>query len=143
MRSFHSPLSGTGCKRADQVLGNGSPAWLAVFDPTGGGEFQEDDSNSYLPTDLRPDESAVEAVVFDTRTPTGTFTLRTNDQLMSVIASCTLQSPSPIISQHGSIPERSQDEAIQLCSPFADADPPRSLPSQSRSGAPGLQGLPS
>jgi hypothetical protein len=49
--------------------------------------------SSILPSSLQPGESAVEALVFDTPTPTGILTLRTNDQHQSVIASCTLRTP--------------------------------------------------
>lgn len=75
------------------VFGNGKPAWLSVFDPTGGGQVQEDDTGSILPGSLRPGESVVVALDFQTQTPTGTLTLRTNDQHRSVIASCTLRTP--------------------------------------------------
>jgi hypothetical protein len=75
------------------VFGNGSPAWLDILDPTGGAQLREDDTSSILPSSLQPGESAVEALVFDTPTPTGILTLRTNDQHQSVIASCTLRTP--------------------------------------------------
>ena len=75
------------------VVGNGNPAWLAVFDPSGGGVFQEDDSKSVIPGDLQPGESAVEVVAFATRTVTGEFSLRTNDQLETVLATSVLRTP--------------------------------------------------
>jgi hypothetical protein len=75
------------------VFGNGSPAWLDILNPSGGNQLREDDTSSILPRSLQPGESAVEALVFDTPTPTGTLTLRTNDQQQSVIASCTLRTP--------------------------------------------------
>jgi hypothetical protein len=75
------------------VFGNGSPAWLDILDPTNGAQQREDDTSSILPTSLKPGQSAVEALIFDTTTPTGTLTLRTNDQQQSVIASCTLRTP--------------------------------------------------
>ena len=43
------------------VVGNGNPAFLAVFDPAGGGQFQEDDTNSTIPGNLQPGESAIES----------------------------------------------------------------------------------
>jgi hypothetical protein len=76
-----------------QVFGNGNPGWLAVFDTSGGAEFQEDENNSVIPGDLQPGESAVELVAFATRTPTGEFSLRTNDQLETVLATSALQTP--------------------------------------------------
>lgn len=75
------------------VVGNGNPAFLAVFDPSGGGQFQEDDSNSTLPGNLQPGESAVEYASFATRTGTGQFSLRTNDGYMAVLAASTLRMP--------------------------------------------------
>ena len=75
------------------VFGNGNPAWLAVFDPSGGGEFQEDQTNSIIPGNLQPGESAVELVAFSTRTVTGAFSLRTNDQLGTVLAASVLRKP--------------------------------------------------
>ena len=38
----------------DHVVGNGNPAFLAYFDPSSGGQFQEDDDNSTLPSNLQP-----------------------------------------------------------------------------------------
>jgi hypothetical protein len=76
-----------------QVFGNGNPAWLAVFDPTGGGEFQYDNNNSIIPGNLQPGESAFEAVAFGTTTPTGRFTLRSNYGYEAVLASSTLRKP--------------------------------------------------
>jgi hypothetical protein len=73
------------------VFGNCKPAWLNVFDPTGGGALQEDRAASNLSGDLQSGKSAVEAVVFATQTPTGSFTLCANDKRQSVIASCTLR----------------------------------------------------
>jgi hypothetical protein len=76
-----------------QVFGNGNPAWLAVFDTSGGAEFQEDENNSVIPDNLQPGESAVELVGFATRTVTGQFTLRSNDQLETVLATSALRTP--------------------------------------------------
>jgi hypothetical protein len=78
---------------SDRVFGNGNPAWLAVFDASGGGEIQEDESNSVIPGDLQPGESAVELVAFATRTVSGEFSLRTNDQLETVLTTSALQTP--------------------------------------------------
>jgi hypothetical protein len=76
-----------------QTFGNGNPAWLAVFDASGGQEFQEDENNSVIPSNLQPGESAVELVAFATQTPTGEFSLRTNDQLETELTASDLQSP--------------------------------------------------
>jgi hypothetical protein len=76
-----------------RVFGNGSPAWLDILVPTGQIQLREDDTESILPRSLQPGESAVEALVFDSSTPTGRLTLRTNNQQQSVIASCTLRTP--------------------------------------------------
>lgn len=76
-----------------QVFGNGNPAWLAVLDTSGGGEFQEDESSSIIPSNLQPGESAIELVAFATRTPTGVFSLRTNDQVETVLATSALRTP--------------------------------------------------
>jgi hypothetical protein len=73
------------------VVGNGNPAFLAVFDPSGGGQFQEDDFNSTTPGNLQPGESAIEYAVFATRTVTGQFSLRSNDGYMAVLAASTLR----------------------------------------------------
>jgi hypothetical protein len=75
------------------VFGDGSPAWLDILDPTNGDQQREDDTSSILPRSLQPGASAIEALVFDTPTPTGTLTLRANDTQQSVIASCTLRTP--------------------------------------------------
>ena len=82
-----------------QVFGDGSPAWLAILDPTGRGEFQEDQTNSVIPGSLQPGEWGFEAVSFATRTPTGIFTLRTNDSSnrSSQTARCGRHSSSPRI----------------------------------------------
>jgi len=80
------------------VVGNGNPAFLAVFDPSGGGQFQEDDSNSTLPGNLQPGESAIEVAAFATRTVTGQFSLRSNDGYFAVLAASALRmlhAPSP------------------------------------------------
>lgn len=80
------------------VVGNGNPAFLAVFDPSGGGQFQEDDFNSTTPGNLQPGETAIEYAAFGTHTLTGQFSLRTNDGYMSVLASTTLHAlhaPAP------------------------------------------------
>jgi hypothetical protein len=78
------------------VVGNGNPAFLAVFDPSGGGQFQEDDNNSTIPGNLQPGESAIEAAAFATRTVTGQFSLRSNDGYMAVLAASTLRmQPAP------------------------------------------------
>jgi hypothetical protein len=80
------------------VVGNGNPAFLAVFDPAGGGQFQEDDTNSTIPGNLQPGESAIESAAFATKTVTGQFSLRSNDGLMTVLAASTLRAlhaPSP------------------------------------------------
>jgi hypothetical protein len=72
----------------------GSPPFLALFDPAGGGQFSEDDNYSVLPgAGLQPGESALAYAVFDTREFTGQFSLRTNDQLMTVLASAQLRRP--------------------------------------------------
>lgn len=76
-----------------QVFGNGNPAWLAVFDSSGGPEFQEDENNSVIPSDLQPGGSAVELVSFATPAVTGQFTLRSNDQLETVLATSVLRTP--------------------------------------------------
>lgn len=82
----------------DHVVGNGNPAFLAYFDPSSGGQFQEVDDNSTLPSNLQPGESAVEYAAFATQTVTGQFSLRSNDGYSAVLASSTVQmpgSPSP------------------------------------------------
>jgi hypothetical protein len=69
-----------------------------VFDPSGGGQFQEDDNHSTLPGNLQPGESAVEYAAFATRTVTGQFSLRSNDGYFAVLAASTLRTlhaPSP------------------------------------------------
>jgi len=89
------------------VVGNGNPAFLAVFDPSSGGQFQEDDTNSTLPGNLQPGESAIESAAFATRTVTGQFSLRSNDGYMAVLAASTLRAlhaPKPGI---GPTPEPS------------------------------------
>jgi hypothetical protein len=68
----------------------GSPPFLAIFNPTGGGQFNEDDNSSILPGSLQPGESAAAVAVFDTHAITGTFSLRTNDGYESVLTSTTL-----------------------------------------------------
>jgi hypothetical protein len=81
-----------------QVVGNGSPAFLAVFDPSGGGQFQDDFNNSTNPGNLQPGETAIEYAAFATHTVTGQFSLRSNDSYMSVLAATTLralQAPAP------------------------------------------------
>jgi hypothetical protein len=75
------------------VVGNGNPAWLAVFDPSGGGVFQEDQSTSIIPGNLQPGESAIELVAFATRTVTGGFSLRTNDGYNAELAASVLRMP--------------------------------------------------
>lgn len=82
----------------NHVVGNGNPAFLAYFDPSSGGQFQEDDHNSTLPSNLQPGESAVEYAAFATQTVTGQFSLRSNDGYTAVLASSTVEmpgSPSP------------------------------------------------
>ncbi len=71
---------------SSRPAGNGSPAFLAAFDTEGGSRFSEDDTYSALPSTLQPGESVAAYAVFDTRAITGQFSLRTNDQLMQVLA---------------------------------------------------------
>jgi hypothetical protein len=90
-------LTGTGqaavsfmVKNTGSTALSGSPPFLAVLNPPGGGQYQEDDTHSALPGSLQPGESAAAVAVFDTPEFTGRFTLRSNDQLMSVLAGTTL-----------------------------------------------------
>ena len=78
-----------------QALANGSPAFLPVFDPVGGAQFSYEYRDSIFPDSLQPGESAVGYAVFGTRKVTGIFSLRSNDQLMSVLVSTTLHKVRP------------------------------------------------
>ena len=98
LRSLETAITYKARNITSHVVGNGNPAFLAVFDPSGGGQFQEDDNNSTLPSNLQPGESAVEAAAFATRTVTGQFSLRSNDGYFAVLAASTLHmlhAPSP------------------------------------------------
>jgi hypothetical protein len=68
-------------------------AGRAVLDTSGGAEFQEDENNSVIPSNLQPGESAIELAAFATRTATGVFSLRTNDQLETALDTSVLQTP--------------------------------------------------
>lgn len=83
---------------SSHVVGNGSPAFLPVFDPSGGGQFQDDYNNSTNPGNLQPGETAIEYAAFGTHTVTGQFSLRTNDSYMAILAATTLhalKAPTP------------------------------------------------
>lgn len=73
------------------VVGSVNPAFLAVLDVAGGGQYTENDSSSSLPGPLQPGESAVAYAAFATHATTGEFSLRSNDQIMTVLASTTLR----------------------------------------------------
>jgi hypothetical protein len=82
------------------VVGNGNPAFLAVFDPSSGGQFQEDNTYSTMPSNLQPGESAIEYAAFATQTVTGQFSLRSNDGYATVLAASKLRAlhaPTPAI----------------------------------------------
>jgi hypothetical protein len=70
-----------------------SPPWLATFSPTSGGSYSEDDTNSAVPSNLQPGESAAVTEVFGTTAVTGTLRLLTNDQTGTVLAITTLTKP--------------------------------------------------
>jgi hypothetical protein len=74
-------------------VGNGTPAFLAVFDTSDGSQFNEDDNYSTLPGTLQPGESVAAYAAFDTEAITGRFSLRTNDQLMQVLVASDIRNP--------------------------------------------------
>jgi hypothetical protein len=74
-------------------MGPGNPVFLPIFNPSTGGQLPEDSSESILPGNLKPGESAIEYTAFDTRTVTGRFSLRSNNaaNYMAVLAATTLR----------------------------------------------------
>lgn len=78
-------------KNVGGPLANGD--FLINFSPTGAGQLEADWQNSPTVPILHPGESASLYAVFGTRTPTGTLTLRSNDQIGTVYASSTLTQP--------------------------------------------------
>ena len=75
---------------SSQVVGSVSPAFLAIFNAAGGGQYQAT-SQSTLPGPLQPGESAAAYAMFATQVTAGQFSLRSNDQIMTVLASTTLR----------------------------------------------------
>lgn len=72
-----------------------NPPFLPVFVTSPGGtQLNYDDSASTIPGPLQPGESAAVVAVFDTRTITGTFSLRTNNQLETTLVSSQVRKPA-------------------------------------------------
>ena len=80
----------------NQDVRTGSPPFLPVFVTSpGGAQLNYDDSTSVIPGPLQPGESAAVDAVFDTRTFTGTISLRTNNGFEAILVSSRLRTPMP------------------------------------------------
>jgi hypothetical protein len=80
------------------VIGEVTPAFLAVFDPDGAGQSQEDDSTSITPGVLQPGETVIAYASFAAPAITGQFSLRPNGGGPAILAASTLRAvaaPAP------------------------------------------------
>lgn len=75
------------------VVGQVNPAFLPVLVTSDGHQSSYDSANSLIPGPLQPAESVAVVAVFDTRTITGQFSLRTNDQIEQVLVTSDLRKP--------------------------------------------------
>jgi hypothetical protein len=72
------------------VVGEVTPAFLAVFDPDGGGQTQQDDDTSVDPGVLQPGETVIAYASFAAPAVTGQFSLRPNGEGPAILAATTL-----------------------------------------------------
>jgi hypothetical protein len=78
-----------------QTVGAFNPAFLPVFVTSDGRQLSYDNASSILPGPLQPGESVAAYAMFDTRTITGQFSLRTNTQTEQVLVTSEIRTPSP------------------------------------------------
>ena len=76
-----------------ETVGDVNPAFLPVFVTSDGSQLNYDTTNSVLPGPLQPGASIAVIAVFDTRTITGQFSLRTNNQTGQILVATTFHRP--------------------------------------------------